>query len=241
MSYQYRNAQRAKSHIGDVPRWQVDRDTERGPCFNHCGNGFTTVNVLQAFCEVNNRELDFASTYGEPGYSDPEKSILFTDWNDIPKKLQTRLEAQGYELEWSDEWYIDHNNNGKAYRTSPDSYGWESRLMFSEAAGDYLTPDDGLEDWIAQCQDDARSALPSWWSESDIAALGWVKQTEDYESGFHPGQNDDPKQIATKLRAERKTFLFQIGGVGQFDIRFHVWVLAEETETSEESESEQSV
>ena len=179
--------------------------------------------VIQLWADKHNEVVDFASHYGEPGYSEPSKGIVLANWNDVPKRISDGLEAQGYSLEWSDEWYIDYNND-KAYRTSPDSYGWESRIMYSEAAGDYLTPDDALEDWIAQCEDNVSAALPSWWDETEIAALGWVKQTAEYENGWHLGQNDSPEKIGAALAAEGKSFLFQIGGVGQFYVRFHVWV-----------------
>ena len=228
MSYKVRNADKAKGHLHDTPRWQIDRDIERGPCLaTEYMRGPLTMRALQAYCEVNGRQLDYCSHYGEPGYSDPAKGLLFADWNDIPKSLQTRLESQGYELEWSDEWYVDSNND-KAYRTSPDSYGWESSLMFSEACGDYLTPDDDVSDWIAQCENNNRVALPSWIAESDIIAAGWEKQADVYENGFHPGQTDDPVKIAKFHTDAGREYLFQIGGVGQFDVRFCVWVKSPE-------------
>jgi hypothetical protein len=181
------------------------------------------LKVIELWSEKNSGCIEHCSHYGEPGYSEPGKGIVFANWNNVPKRIQDGLEAQGYELEWADEWHVDYNN-GKAYRTSPDSYGWQSRLMYSEAAGEYLTPDDGLESWVQECENNSNSALPSWWDAGDIAALGWVKQSKEYENGFHPGQNDSPEKIAAALVAERKDFLFQIGGVGQFDVRFHVWV-----------------
>jgi hypothetical protein len=169
MSYKVRNAERAKAHLADTPRWQIQRDTERGPCLrNDYQHGpFSTVGALQAFCEVNNMQCDYASEYGEQGYSHAEKGVLFANWNEIPKKLQTRLESQGFALEWSDEWYVD-SNRSKAYRTSPDSHGWESQLLMID--GDYLTPDDDLEEWVQQCEDNPNAALPAWWDESEIAA-----------------------------------------------------------------------
>lgn len=117
--------------------------------------------VIELYRDKHNEQVEFAGHYGEPGYSDPEKGIVFANWNNIPKRIADGLEAQGYELEWSDEWHIDYNK---------------------------------------------------------------VKQSEDYESGLHPGQTDSPQKIAAALVAAGKEYLFQIGGVGQFDVRFHVWV-----------------
>ena len=186
--------------------------------------------VLQLWSEKHEHQVDYCTRYGEPGYTNPEKCIFFANWNDVPKRIQDGLESQGYALEWCDEWYIDYNNNGKAYRTSPNSYGWESHIMFSEVAGDYLTPDDDIADWIAQCENNARCALPSWWDASDIEAHGWKRTDDTYESGLHPGQNDSPKKIADAIRKAGKEFLFQINRVGQFDVRFHVWIKQEDAE-----------
>lgn len=130
MSYQARNAKRAKGHFADTPRWRIDRDTERGDVFGTRGTGrkFGTFEVLQAFCAVNSLQLDWADEYGEPGYTKPEKGILFCNWNSIPQALQDRLEVQGYELKWGDEWYVDTGRSPcKAWRTQPDSWRWEPR------------------------------------------------------------------------------------------------------------------
>lgn len=225
MSYQVRNAYRAARK--DNPRINqiVERDEVFSSESHHAagGHGFTTVGALQAFCDVNSVQLDYASEYGEPGYTHSDKGILFSNWNDVPNKIQDRLEAQGYALEWSDEWYIDGGRSPvKAYRTSPDSHGWESRLMMID--GDYLTPDDDLSEWIEQAKDNPRTALPSWWSEEDINKLGWIRTSERFEAGFHPGQNDDPVKIAKRLEDADESYVFQITSTGQFDINFAVYL-----------------
>ena len=108
--------------------------------------------------------LEYCSHYGEPGYQDPEKSILFANWNPISKPICAYLEEAGYELEWSDEWYIDYNND-KAWRTSPDSYGWVRQIVYTDD-GEVLTPDDGaaavieslaMSDHAHPCH-----AVPNW-------------------------------------------------------------------------------
>ena len=40
-------------------------------------------------------DCQYALAYGEPGYSDPEKGILFANWNPIPKRMLDWLESQG--------------------------------------------------------------------------------------------------------------------------------------------------
>jgi hypothetical protein len=232
MSYQVRNAKRARGHVANTARWQIDRDTERGRCLSGNSGAFSTAKALNAFCDVNDVQLEYCTHYGEPGYDDPGSCILFANWNEVPKSVQTRLKAQGYALEWSDEWYVDYNN-GKAYRTSADSHGWESRIMYSDAAGDYLTPDDDVELWVQACEGNSSAALPARLDESEIAELGWEKQTETYESGLREGSNDNPESIADALVADGKTFMFQLGRSGDaYTLAFHVWVKIEKSDES---------
>src|SRR5215831_14773837 len=75
--------------------------------------------------------IEWCSHYGEPGYTDPEKGILFANWNDVPKELSDSLEAEGFELEWSDEWIISHETD-KAYRSSPDCYSWTPYYVLTD-------------------------------------------------------------------------------------------------------------
>jgi hypothetical protein len=191
------------------------------------------VNTLSAFlewCERHTEQVDYCSAYGERGYTDPENSILFADWNNIPKHWQNRLERMGCALEWFDEWYIDYDY-GKAYRTSPDSYGWESSIMCTQD-GNILTPDDDLSDWVNACAlsaiDQPIHALPSWISADDIRKLGdgWQLLNAVYESGLRLGQTDRPADIArTLFQTGYSHVLFQISDVGQFDIKFIVWAI----------------
>ena len=53
------------------------------------------------------QDLQFCGHYGEPGYNDPEQSILFANWNNVSKTIADYLEAAGFSLECSDEWIID--------------------------------------------------------------------------------------------------------------------------------------
>lgn len=67
--------------------------------------------------------LQCAAKYAEPGYSNPDKGILFCNWNAFPDILINILEAYGYATEWSDEW-ITCDGCGNALRTLPDCLGW---------------------------------------------------------------------------------------------------------------------
>lgn len=171
---------------------------------------------------------EWCSHYGEPGYSDPERGVLFADWNPVPRWIGDYLTEAGFGLEWSDEWAIDCDNS-KAYRTSPDSWGWQSSIVLTED-GHMLTPDDDAADVIAALQMDGPTSLcarvPHWISDADLQEAGFALVSRDYESGFHPGQNDNPREIAKALFAERDVLAvtFRVDDVRQFDARFSAWV-----------------
>ena len=59
----------------------------------------------------------------------------------------------------------------------------------------------------------------------DWTKHGFTNMNGTFESGFYPGQNNDPKKILAEYRAKfpDKEFLFQIPSVGQFDIEFTIW------------------
>lgn len=58
---------------------------------------------------------------------------------------------------------------------------------------------------------------------------GYKLVPQIYENGFYGGQNDHPKYIAAALREVGiDNFIFHIGCVGQFDMRFSVYVREDE-------------
>lgn len=171
--------------------------------------------------------LESCSKYGELGYTNPEKGILFANWNDISKPLQDYLEESGFELEWSDEWYIDYDND-KAWRTSPDSYGWICALGYGD--GYVLTPDDDISEWLELCEitdhNQPIRALPDFITQDNLSEQGYVQHNGRFESGFHHGQNDDPSVISKDLFDsidDIESVVFRISNAGQFDIHFEAF------------------
>lgn len=165
-------------------------------------------------------ELQSASTYGEPGYSDPKNQILFADWNDVPDNLQRYLEAQGFELEWYDEWT---QVNDKAYRISGDSYHWECQVHMAQD-GEYLTPDDSASVWIEELAVQAPGQpiyfLPRRISDEELLCEGYEKR-EDY---LNP---DVISAAAFKDGAE--SVVFRKTENSPWYIIFDCWVKKEET------------
>ena len=180
-----------------------------------------TDTILQALQDKH--DLEYCSHYGEPGYSDPETGILFANWNNISRRIGNYLKAAGCKLEWCDEWTIDYNND-KAWRTSPDSYGWQCQVRYTDD-GEMITPDDGAQEFIEHCamtdyKQPAR-VVPSWVTEADIEAEGYTAINGVYENGFHPGQDDNPQDIARKaFENGAQSVVFRLHGVGQFDVHF---------------------
>lgn len=174
-------------------------------------------------------DAQFASTYGEPGYTDPVRGILFADWNNVPKGLADWLEKLGYECEWSDEW-LQHDD--KAYRTSPDCYQWEPSFVLTVDC-EVMTRDDDHEaiiDELAMTDwNQPIACVPSWVARDSITNAGYTLHAGELESGFHPGQTDDPAAIAKlafNVGAER--VVFRKLENSQFYIRFECFALMPE-------------
>lgn len=146
------------------------------------------------------------------------------------------LEEQGWQLEWSDEWIVDYDGASKCYRTQPNGYGWQSSILWTD--GDFLTPDQGIDAWIEEVANDPHRCLPSHvWSHGDLTAAGFEQwepeEPHTYESGWHPGQTDDPEEITRQIRetvGDDRRIVFLLDSTGQFDVRFSAWV---ETDTDD--------
>jgi hypothetical protein len=169
---------------------------------------------------------EYASNYGEPGYSDPTGGILLANWNNVPDHVQHGLERRGFELEWSDEWSVHYEtaNGPAAYRTQPDSYGWTPSLIFLDDGSPFsrneaqADPDDYLEILLDNP------------NRADTFGIDWAlhgfESIQDGESGFHPGQTDKPETMLAAAQAMPNgadfDYIFQIRDNGQFDIKFRL-------------------
>ena len=177
----------------------------------------------------NRFHIDYSLIYGEMGYELPEgkKAILFGNWNYLDKypNIMEYLE-ENYELEWYDEWYVCYKT-GKAYRTQPNSYSWESQIMYSESIGGYLTPDDDISFWIDEVKisdyNETIKALPSFFCGDEIEKEGFKLIGETFENGYY-GKVDNPKDISEELFKEGfKEVLFQLEYNSQFSMGFRAY------------------
>lgn len=184
-------------------------------------------------------DIIFANGYSEPGYSGDK--IALANWNNVSvynrdtnsfeskdetmPRLGNILEKMGYTLEWSDEWLIC-DCCGKAVRNQADSYSWKASF---EVTDDGVTCHECIDpaEYLESLEGNDKKANTI--NSIDPADYGYVKQSDRYENGWYPGQNDDPKAIAKALREKGyRRFLFQVDNVGQFDVRFSVYIHQEE-------------
>lgn len=177
-------------------------------------------------------DIQTADSYGEPRYTDPQGLILLANWNDVPQETIDLLEEHGHELEWSDEWVVCHR--GKAWRIQADSYHWQSSIVVTDD-GELLTRDDSVADWVeyAKIWDASQPprCVPGWISESDLIEEGFCKHpdpdADDFESGWHEGQTDNPEAIAAAIFENSSDYceiVFRLAESSQFYVKFQAWV-----------------
>jgi hypothetical protein len=186
---------------------------------------------------------DYADEYGEPGYN-ADQGVMIGDWwcrdkdcsqgeglhgVEVHYPQLTEMAENGWELEWYDEWVVDHDNS-KAYRLNADSYSWQPSTMFTDDC-ELITPDDSIEVWIEQVVNNPNRCLPTVvWSGADLEAAGFKAYQCGYESGWHPGQTDDPNKISKLITDEyanegkQVDIVYLLSSTGQFDIGFCAYV-----------------
>lgn len=164
--------------------------------------------------------LDYSHEYAEPGYTNPRKSILFSNWNLFPRKVCDLLESAGYSLEWEDEW-TRCDQCGKALRTSPDSYQWQPSFVADESGYCCVDCLGGDDEFLSDYLDNHKRAVNI--TGLDLAKFGY----HEIQCGFSVGWStcsDNPEQIMESVRARGyRNVLFQISDQSQFECGFCVW------------------
>ena len=179
----------------------------------HCSD----TDVETRACQI--EYINWSPEYAEPGYDTPTKGVLFGNWNYFAPKAVELLEKYGYAIEWEDEWSTC-SDCGKAFRTSPNSYSWQP--SYFELDGELLCKDCvDMEAYLESLEDKPTHAVTG---HIDLYEYGYIQLEGDFENGFHPGQNDNPREIYKRLHAEgHKRLLFNVDSVGQFDVLFSIW------------------
>ena len=184
-------------------------------------------------------DAQFAEVYGEPGYSDPARGIILCNWNNVPKGLGDWLESQGFSCEWSDEWLTEYvQQKCRAYRTQADSYSWRPSYIWLASGDGILTADSDAVDVIDECAcnyaDDEPRAVPHWITADELTQAGYSLFEGDKETGWHPGQTDDPKDVFKRAWVNASRVVGRITGQGQFDTSWEVWTMPDDESESDE-------
>jgi hypothetical protein len=180
--------------------------------------------------------LQYAQDYAEPGYRTPKKGILFADWNIFPRGLDDILERYGYDVQWEDEW-MTCGGCGKAVRSQGNSYHWQPSYAILHECELYCVEclQDDPEEHLKGLEDNPRTCNTI--RAIDPEDYGYIKvNTDAYETGWHAGQNDDPKKVYEGLKAKGyQGIVFSLDENSQFYSKWSVYYRPAE-ETSEEEE-----
>lgn len=147
--------------------------------------------------------------------------------SNLPERIRDIFEKMGIECEWSDEW----DTCGNCYRlirTSPNSWSWQPNYLVSDGeitCGDCIKEDPSGYIEFLDGNDNACMTI-----DVDLEKHGYSKLNKDsFESGWFPGQTDDPKQISKDLRAKGiNHFIFVKDENSQFYSKWSVWILNED-------------
>lgn len=184
--------------------------------------------IIRQAAENKNIYIDYCFEYGEIGYkiSEGKKAILFSDWNDFDNypRIMEWFE-ENYEIEWSDEWVIDYNDN-KCYRTIHDSYGWQPS-MYMDNNGEIFS-----YEWVNEMNEEEfkEFLIENNFLNNHKTAINLVRFEpkgelicEDNLRMFE--SQPDPKKMLelAKEKYPENDFYFVIDSVNQFGLEFALY------------------
>lgn len=190
---------------------------------------FNDASEICSFLEENDFDFQIAESYGEPGYSS-DKPIILGDWNNLDDDTCDAIEEH-FEIEWEDEWIVLYDEDCKAYRTSPDCYGWQPSTVFWKGeivSWDWIKENGELADYVQdELAGNHKTALNcSLVGIDDLSRIAEEVSQERYQNGLHEHMTDDPKAILESFpEEERHYYFFRIDSTSQFHIEFELWKL----------------
>jgi hypothetical protein len=191
----------------------------------------TLLNRLISYMDKKNYDFNVYNGIADNGLDD--KTILITaNWNNIPDKLHDFIDNV-FKTHWIDE-YASCEVCNKAIKTSPNCYGWEPGFIVTEyglICQNCIKDDEGIQEEIIEYYiNETNKAVPSWFcpllKNHGFICYSIDDYCEKFESGFHPGQTDDPVKIAKDIQKTLPDydFIFKIDSIGQFDVHFSVFL-----------------
>jgi len=192
------------------------------------------VNALGSLIEKN-EVWDVRLVYPNEHGTESEEAFLVVSSHDDVEKLESlwntvhnandpdeetdRLD-EVVEFGFSDE-YDCCLDCGSVIRTSPDSYCWQLEAQFVDGEGYVCSECIDAESYLEDCKNENRLVNTHLVDPSDHL---WTQLEDlDFQNGLYGGQKADPEAVVKALNAEDIDCLFT-GSVGQFDVRFRVWV-----------------
>lgn len=188
------------------------------------------------------RILNWLERHEESGYSnygyigdlqeyDGGETVIIANWNKLPDKLTSFIEHKidcicGFE----DSYHMCEC--GKIIITEPGYYGGQGDYFLTEY--DLLCRQcaiDSIDEIIERVKNDSNKTVKTWMIEA-IKEQGFTcleKENEEcpiYETGYHPGQNDDPHKIAKWIEKNlpKHDYIFALTDVGQFDVHWTAFI-----------------
>jgi hypothetical protein len=185
--------------------------------------------ILTAIENSNCEDIDIVSEYGDHNRTleEGKEAILLGNWNNFDKypNIMEFLE-KNYELEWTDEWVIDYDNQ-RCFRSSPDSYGYQPQFGYfndeicSVEEINELDEEDFLE-FLEQNRylNNPKTAVNLMRFKERGTCIG-----EDEYMMFE--KEIDPSKMLAEAQKENpeKDFYFVVDGVAQFGLDFSLYML----------------
>lgn len=116
----------------------------------------------------------------------------------------------------------------KIIRIIPDRYGWTPQYYLAEGEGfvclDCFNKDSNLQEYYIESLINDSGDANTLLTHKQLESMGFKKLDEMYESGYHEGMNDNPKEIFNKLKDEYNEIIFNIYENSQFYTIFNVYV-----------------
>ena len=195
-------------------------------------NKMEVYSRLIEYCDEKGLHVYTYPGISERGYEDIP--MICANWN-RPKLNRILNWGEKYfdgeiQFDWDDEW-VGCSDCGNAVRTSPTHYGWTPSYMWlNDEPICYNHYEDYAEDIIDFYKNETNKAVYREFYPI-LEKAGFVCYSPDeycqkFETGFHPGQTDDPKKVAKDIQENLPDydFIFKIDSVGQFDVSWSVFL-----------------
>lgn len=217
--------------LNDLPTYEAVRAILLDELGEEWGDGYTVMDVIDGCAE--------------PGYEPDGSIVVLGNWNpkryprgdDAPlteaenlgPRLADRLTEVGAEIEWYDEWTQCHECY-RAVRTQGDSCHWKPFYVMAEC--EMICADCARQDvdtYLENYVNNPQNAV-TWCGPAELEAAGWEQYApgnpQQYENGWHHGQDDNPNEILSGILAENEDaeVVFLLDENSQFYMRFSAWV-----------------